>query len=107
MKKEGLKRLIEEHLILRKQMESLREELKKLEDRYDENLERIYWFRSKEFQRLVLLYLQEVKEEYGKDPYFDDLVHSVIHSLEEHEMIEQRKIYTPKHLSHLQEEKLE
>ena len=41
MKKEELKRLIEEHLVLRKRMENLREVLKKIEDRYDENLDLI------------------------------------------------------------------
>jgi hypothetical protein len=107
MKKEELKRLIAEHLVLRKQIESLREEIKKLEDRYDENLELIYVFRSKEFLRSLLWYLHDIKEEYIKDPHFDDLVHSVIHSLKDHENIEQRKSYTPTHLLHLYKEKLE
>ena len=107
MRKEELKRLIEEHLVLRKRIESLREEIKKLEDRYDENLELIYVFRSKEFLRSLLLYFTELKGEYGKDQHFDDLLHSVIHSLKQHEEIEQRKVYTPKHLLHLYDEKLE
>ena len=107
MRKEELKRLIEEHLALRKQIESLREEIKELEDRYDENLELIYVFRSKEFLRSLLCYLQDLMGEYGKDQHFDDLVHSVIHSLKEHEHIEQRKIYTPKHLLRLYDEEVE
>jgi hypothetical protein len=107
MRKEELKRLIEEHLVLRKRIESLREEIKKLEDRYDENLELIYVFRSKEFLCSLLLYFTELKGEYGKDQHFDDLLHSVIHSLKQHEEIEQRKVYTPKHLLHLYDEKLE
>ena len=107
MKKDQLKRLIEEHLVLRKRMENLREELKKIEDRYDENLELIYVFRSKEFLRSVLLYLKELKGEYGKDRHFDDLVHSVIHSFKDRENIEQRKIYTPKDLFYLYDEKVE
>ena len=107
MKKKELKTLIEEHLMLRKRMESLREELSKLESRYDEVGQLLYWCRSKEFLRSVLWYLQDLKEEYGKDPHFDDLVDSVIHSLKDYETIEQRKVYTPKHLLHLYEEELE
>jgi len=105
--KKKLKKLIEEHLVLRKRMENLREELKKLEGRYDEVGQLLYWCRSTEFLRSVLWYLQDLKEEYGKDPYFDDLVYSVIHSLKDHEPIEQRKNYTPRHLLHLFDEKLE
>jgi len=107
MKKEELKSLIEEHLALRKRMESLREELNDLESRYDEVGQLLYWCRSKEFLRSVLWYLQDLKEGYGKDPHFDDLVDSVIHSLKDHENIEQRKRYTPKHLLYLYDEKLE
>jgi len=107
MKKEELKRLIEEHLVLRKRMENLREVLKKIEDRYDENLELIYVFRSKDFLRSALRYLQELKGQYGKDQHFDDLVHSIFHSLKDHENIRQRKNYTPKHLLYLYDEKLE
>lgn len=88
-------------------MEKLREELKQLEARYDEVGQRLYWCRSKEFLRSLLWYLQDLKGEYGKDPHFDDLVHSVIHSLKDHETIEQRKVYTPKHLLHLYKEKVE
>ena len=98
MKKEELKNLIEEHLVIRNRMEDLREELSKLESRYDEVGQLLYWCRSKEFLRSVLWYLQDLKEGYGKDPHFDDLVDSVIHSLKDHENIEQRKRYTPKHL---------
>ena len=107
MKKEELKNLIEEHLVIRKRMEDLREELSKLESRYDEVGQLLYWCRSKEFLRSVLWYLQDLKEGYGKDPHFDDLVDSVIHSLKDHENIEQRKNYTPKHLLYLYDEKLE
>jgi len=107
MRKEELRNLIEEHLLLRKRMENLREELKKLEGRYDEVGQLLYWCRSAEFLRSALWYLQDLKEEYGKDPHFDDLVESVIHSLKDHEHIEQRKTYTPRHLLHLYNEKLE
>ena len=52
-------------------------------------------------------YPQDLRKEYGKDPHFDDLVDTVIHSLKDHEHIEQRKIYTPKHLLRLFDEKVE
>ena len=107
MKKEELKRLIEEHLTLRNRMESLRDELNKLESRYDEVGQLLHWCRSKEFLRSLLWYLQDLKEEYGKDPHFDDLVDSIIHSLKDYENIEQRKVYTPKHLLHLYNEEVE
>ena len=107
MKKEELKNLVEEHLLLRKRMENLREEVNRLEARYDEVGQLRYWCRSKEFLRSVLWYLQDLKKEYGKNPHFDDLVDSVIHSLKESENIGQRKNYTPKHLLHLYDEKLE
>jgi uncharacterized protein YihD (DUF1040 family) len=107
MKKEELKRLIEEHLTLRKRMQSLREELNELESRYDEVGQLLYWCRSKEFLRSVLWYLQDLRAEYGKDPHFDDLVDSVIHSLKDYENIEQRKVYTPKRLLYLYKEQLE
>ena len=107
MKKEELKRLVDEHLVLRKKMENLRKELTQLESRYDEVGQLLYWYRSKEFLRSLLWYLQDIKEQYGKDPHFDDLVHSIIHSLKDHETIEQRKVYTPKHLLHLYKEKVE
>ena len=107
MRKEELKNLIEEHLLLRKRMENLREELNKLEARYDEVGQLLYWCRSKEFLRSVLWYLQDLKEEYGQDPHFDDLVDSIIHSLKDYENIEQRKVYTPKHLLHLYNEEVE
>jgi hypothetical protein len=107
MKKEELKRLIEEHLTLRKRMQSLREELNELESRYDEVGQLLYWCRSKEFLRSVLWYLQDLRNEYGKDPHFDDLVDSVIHSLKDYENIEHRKVYTPKHLLHLYNEEVE
>jgi len=107
MKKEELRALIEEHLVLRKRMETLREELKKLEERYDENLELIYLFRSREFLRSVFLHLKELNGEYGKDQHFIDLAHSVIHSLKNYKNIEHRKNYTPKHLLRLYDERLE
>jgi hypothetical protein len=107
MRKKELKNLIEEHLLLRKRMENLREELNKLEARYDEVGQLLYWCRSKEFLRSVLWYLQDLKEKYEKDPHFDDLVDSVIHSLKDYENIEHRKVYTPKHLLHLYKEELE
>jgi uncharacterized protein YihD (DUF1040 family) len=107
MKKRELKRLIEEHLLLRKRMENLREELEKLENRYDENLQLLYQFRSKEFLLSLFLYLKDLKRAYGEDKHLDDLVDSVKHSLKDYKDIEQRKIYTPKALLNLYDEKLE
>ena len=46
MKKEELRGLIEEHLVLRKTIENLQEEVKKLEDRYEEVGDLPYGFRS-------------------------------------------------------------
>jgi hypothetical protein len=88
-------------------MENLREERNKLEARYDEVGQLLYWCRSKEFLRSVLWYLQDLKEEYGKDPHFDDLVESVIHSLKDYENIEERKRYTPRKLLHLYKEEVD
>ena len=107
MKKEDLRGLIEEHLALRKRIERLQEEVKKLEDRYEEVGELLYGFRSKEFLRSALSYLLDLKKEYGKDQDFDDLVQSVIYCLEEDEYIEERKSFTPRHLLHLYDEKIE
>jgi predicted nuclease with TOPRIM domain len=107
MTKEELKSLVEENLTLRKRMESLREDLSKLESRYEEVGQPLYWCRSREFLRSLLWYPQDLRKEYGKDPHFDDLVDTVIHSLKDHEHIEQRQIYTPKHLLRLFDEKVE
>jgi archaellum component FlaC len=107
MKKVELRGLIDEHLVLRKKIEGLREELKKLEDRYEEVGQLLYWCRSEDFLRSELWYLQDLRKAYRSDQYFDDLVDTVIHSLKDHENIEQRKIYTAKHLLRLFDEKLE
>jgi hypothetical protein len=107
MTKEKLKSLVEEHLTLRKRMESLREDLSKLESRYDEVGQLLYWCRSREFLRAEIWYLQDLRKEYGNDPHFDDLVDSVIHSLKDHENVEHRKIYTAKPLLRLFDERLE
>jgi hypothetical protein len=107
MKKQEVKGLIEQHLALRRQMEDLREELKELEARYTEVGQLLYWYRSEEFLQSLILYLQDIKGEYGKDHRFDDLVDSVIHSLKDSDNIEQRKRDTPQRLLHLYDEKLE
>lgn len=107
MKKEELKALIEEHLVLRKRRESHQEELKKLDDRYNEVGELLYGFRSKQFLRSVLSFLVDLRAEYGKDQHFDDLFESVIHALKHHDHIEERKNFTPKHLLKLYDEKIE
>jgi len=72
MKKEELKHLIDEHLVLRKRMEKLRDMLKKLEDRYDEVGQLLYWCRSKGFLRAEIWYQEDIRKEYGKDQHFDD-----------------------------------
>ena len=107
MKKEELRGLIEEHLVLRKTIENLQEEVKKLEDRYEEVGDLLYGFRSKEFLRSVLSYLLDLREEYEKDQDFDDLVQSVNHCLDDDEYPEERKNFTPRHLLHLYDEKIE
>jgi uncharacterized protein YihD (DUF1040 family) len=107
MKKEELGGLIEEHLVLRKRIEALQEELRKLNGRYDEVGELLYGFRSKEFLRSVLSYLLDLRGEYGKDQHFDDLVDSLIHALKDYEHIEERKNFTPKRLLYLYDEEIE
>jgi hypothetical protein len=62
MKKEELRALIDGHLVLRKRLEKLQEEIKEVEHHYDENLERLYWFRSRDLLRSVLSYLQSKGE---------------------------------------------
>jgi len=106
MKKEELKRLIEEHLVLRKRLEYLQRERERLEDRYEEVGQLLYGFRSKTFLRSVFLCLQDLRGEHGGDRHFDDLIHSIIHSLK-HEDIEGRKNYTPKDLLYLYDEEVE
>jgi len=88
-------------------MENLREKIRKLEDRYDEVGQLLYWYRSKEFLRSVLWYLQDLKKDYSENPHLDDLVDCVIHSLKDYKNIEQRKNYTPKHLLTLYDEEVE
>jgi hypothetical protein len=107
MKKEDVRPLIEEHLVLRKKIKNLQEELKKLENRYEEVGELLYTFRSKEFLHSVLLYLLEHSGEYDKDEHFDDLVETFIQRLKEDEHLGERKRFTPKHLLHLYDEKIE
>jgi len=106
MKKEELRSLIEKHLVLRKRIEDLQRTRDKLEDRYEEVGQLLYGFRSKKFLRSVLLYLKDLRREYGKDPHFDDLFYSISHTLR-HEDIEERKTYTPKELLHLYDEEVE
>jgi len=106
MKKEELRSLIEKHLVLRKRIEDLQRTRDKLEDRYEEVGQLLYGFRSKKFLRSVLLYLKDLRREYGKDPHFDDLLYSISHTLR-HEDIEERKNYTPKELLHLYDEEVE
>ena len=107
MKKEELKALIDEHLELRKKTETLQEELKKLDDRYDKVGELLYGFRSKEFLRSLLSFLIDIRAGYDKDQHFEDLLESIIHALKHHDHIEERKNFTPKHLLKLYDEKIE
>ena len=81
MKKEDLRALIEEHMVLSKRIEELREELENTEDRYKKVGELLYGFRSPEFLRSVLSCLIERMTEYGKNPCFDDLVFCPINKL--------------------------
>jgi hypothetical protein len=107
MKKEDLRALIEEHMVLSKRIEELREELENAEDRYKKIGELLYGFRSKEFLRSVLSCLIERMNEYGKNPRFDDLVHFVIRSLQRYKDIDASKEFTSKRLLRLFDEKLE
>jgi hypothetical protein len=107
MKKEDLRSLIEEHMVLSKRIEELREELEKTEDRYKKVGEILYGFRSKNFLRSVLSCLIERMNEYGKNPCFDDLVHFVIRSLQRSKDIDERKYFTSKHLLRLFDERVE
>jgi hypothetical protein len=107
MKKEDLRSLIEEHMVLSEKIEELREELEKTEDRYKKVGELLYGFRSKDFLRSVLSCLIERMNEYGINPRFDDLVHFVIRSLQRYEDIDPRREFTSKHLLRLFDEKVE
>ena len=106
MKKEELRSLIEKHLVLRKRLEDVQRTRDKLEDRYEEIGQLLYGFRSEKILRSVLLYLKELRREYGEDPHFDDLLYSISHALGR-EDIEERKKYTPKELLHLYDEEVE
>ena len=106
MKKKMVKRLIEEHLALRKKMENLQKELKEIENRHEKVINLLYWFRSKEFHHSVLQCLNELSIEYSENQHFDDLIHSVVHSLKD-EQIEMRRYYTPIECLHLYDEKVE
>jgi hypothetical protein len=97
----------EEHMVLSKRIEELREELENTEDRYTKVGELLYGFRSKEFLRSVLSCLIERMNEYGNNPCFDDLVHFVIRSLQRSKDIDVRKEFTSKHLLRLFDEKVE
>lgn len=107
MKKQDLRDLIEEHMVLSKRIEELREELENTEDRYRKVGELLYGFRSKEFLRSVLACLIERMTEYGKNPRFDDLVHFVIRSLQRSRDIDGRKEFTSKHQLQLFNEEVE
>ena len=107
MKKEDLRSLIEEHMVLSNRIEELREELEKTEDRYKKVGELLYGFRSKNFLRSVLSCLIERMNEYGKNPCYDDLVHFVIRSLQRSKDIDERKYFTSKHLLRLFDERVE
>jgi hypothetical protein len=107
MRKEELQNLIEEYMTLRKGIENLQEDLKNAEDRYRRVEELLYGFRSKEFLRSVLSCLIERMNEYGKNEAFDDLVHSVIRSLQRSKNIDEHKDFTSRHLLRLFDEKVE
>jgi hypothetical protein len=107
MKKEDLKRLIEEYLVLRKKIEKLQEEVKKLEARHEEVGELLYGFRSKEFLRSELSFLVDLRAEYGKDRHFDDLFERILHCLRDYQHIEERNNVMPKRLSKLYYEEIE
>jgi len=108
MNKQEANTLIREYLVLRKRKESLKEELKALEERYDEVGNLLYGYRSKRFIRSLLLYLAELEEEYSEDTRYDDLISSIISVLQNYEEYDaDRRNYTPKELLHLYDEEME
>jgi hypothetical protein len=108
MKREEVKGLVREHIVLRKRIASLQEELKGLEDRYEEVGELLYGYRSRTFIRSVLHCLADMEKEYAKDPHFDDFLSSIINILNNFEEYdENRKNYTPKDQLYLYDEKVE
>ena len=107
MKREELRNLIEEHMVLSKRIELLQEDLEKAQDRYKKVGELLYGFLSREFPRSVLSCLIERMDEYGKNIHFDDLVHFVIRALQRSKEIDGRKEFPSKHLLRLFDEKLE
>jgi hypothetical protein len=107
MKKEEVKSLIREHVTLRKRLETLQEELRALEDRYEETGELLWGYRSKTFIQSVLRCLVDM-EEYDRDVQCDDLFASLANVLENfQEFDEDRRNYTPKKLLHLYDEEVE
>ena len=107
MKKDELRGLIEEHMVLSKRIEHLKEELKKTEDRYKEVGEFLYGFRSKEFLQSVLSCLMERMNECGKDKCFDELMHNVIRCLQRSKDLGGSKEFTSKHIWRVFDEKVE
>jgi hypothetical protein len=108
MKQEEVKGLIREHMALRKTIESLQEQLRELEDRYEELGELLYGYRSKAFIRAVLQCLGELEAEYDTDIHYNDFFASIINILKNfHEFDADRRNYTPKNLLHLYDEEVE
>jgi len=107
MNKEELRGLIEEHMALIQRIEDLQKELQKTKDRYKRVGELLYGFRSKQFLRSVLSCLIERMDEYGKNERFDDLVHTVIRSLQRSKDIDERKEFTSKYLMRVFDEEVE
>jgi hypothetical protein len=107
MNREEVKGLIREYMTLRKRIENLQEELRALEDRYDEAGELLWGYRSKTFIQSVLQCLVDM-EEYDGDAQYDDFLASLRNILENfHEFDADRRSYTPKDLLHLYDEEVE
>jgi hypothetical protein len=104
MKKEELKGLIEEHLILSKRIKKLKGNLEKTEDRYKEVGHLLCGFRSKKFLRSVLSCLRERMDQYAMDEHFDSLLHMVMHSLQGLKDIDPKEFNTRKLLRLYEEE---
>ena len=108
MKKEEVKDLIREHFALRKRTESLQEELRGLENRYEQVGELLYGYRSKKFIQSVLHCLTDLEKEYGGNIHYDDFLSSLIEILKNYEEYdENRSYFTQKELLHLFDEEVE
>jgi predicted nucleic acid-binding Zn-ribbon protein len=107
MKKEEVKDLIREYMTLRKRIENLQDELRELEDRYEETGDLLWGYRSKTFIQSVIQCLVDM-EECNRDDQYDDLFASLTNIVENFQEFDaDRRNYTPNDLLHLYDEEVE